>query len=100
MGSLHLILIEFIMKSFLLTSLVLICPELSLQFYSPPIQRSAPEPVCRQVPKEVCNQVPKTSYESVTKKQCREVPDTVCADVQERKCQITQRPVQETVSRK
>merc|ERR1712029_690122 len=31
---------------------------------------------------------------------CHKVPDTVCADVQERKCQITQRPVQQTVSRK
>ena len=90
------------MKCLLSAILVVTFSNLSLQFYSPPIQRAAPppEPVCRQVPKEVCNQVPKTTYESVTKKQCRNVPDTVCADVQERKCQISQRPVQETVSRK
>merc|ERR1712121_248063 len=99
MGSLHLLFIDINMKSLIIFSLVVVFAELSLQFYSPPIQRAAPEPVCRQVPKEVCNQVPKTSYESVTKKQCREVPDTVCADVQERKCQISQRPVQESVSR-
>merc|ERR1711872_130318 len=88
MGSLHLFLIDINMKSLITLSLVVVFAELSFQFYSPPIQKAAPEPVCRQVPKEVCNQVPKTSYESVTKKQCRNVPDTVCADVQERKCQI------------
>merc|ERR1711972_886486 len=89
MGSLHLSLIDINMKSLITLSLVVTFSNLSLQFYSPPIQRAAPppEPVCRQVPKEVCNQVPKTTYESVTKKQCRNVPDTVCADVQERKCQ-------------
>merc|ERR1712131_346325 len=100
MGSLHLF--SSTMKCLLSAVLVVTFSNLSLQSYSPPIQRVAPppEPVCRQVPKEVCNQVPKTSYESVPKKQCREVPDTVCADVQERKCQISQRPVQESVSRK
>merc|ERR1712112_754632 len=76
MGSLHLFLIDLIMKSLITLSLVVVFSDLSLQFYSPPIQRAAPEPVCRQV------------------------PNTVCADVQERKCQISQRPVQESVSRK
>merc|ERR1712112_492253 len=80
------------------------CSDLSHQFYAPHlIQRltsGSSSQNCRQVPKEVCNQVPKTTFESVTRKQCRTVPDTVCADVQDRKCQITQRPVQQTVSRK
>ena len=73
------------MKYLITVALVLTISNLSLQFYSPPVQRASPpppEPVCRQVPKEVCNQVPKTTYESVTKKECRNVPDTVCADVQ------------------
>ena len=70
------------MKNLIKAVLVISLSNLSLQFYSPPIERVAPEPVCRQVPKQVCNRVPKTTYESVTKKDCRSVPDTVCADVQ------------------
>merc|ERR1712193_467435 len=69
MGSL-LHLVSSTMKCLLSAVLVVTFSNLSLQFYSPPIQRAAPppEPVCRQVPKEVCNQVPKTTYESVTKR--------------------------------
>merc|ERR1712198_609730 len=67
MGSLHLF--SSTMKCLLSAVLVVTFANLSLHFYSPPIQRAAPppEPVCKQVPKEVCNQVPKTTYESVTK---------------------------------
>ena len=38
-------------------------------------------------------------FDAVSRRECHDVADTVCADVQERKCQISQRPVQETVSR-
>merc|ERR1712243_387107 len=92
------------MRFLLSAALILTFSSLSYQFYAPPLlQRlgaSSSQQNCRQVPKEVCNQVPKTTFESVTRQQCRTVPDPVCADVQERKCQITQRPVQQTVSRK
>merc|ERR1711955_100434 len=98
MGSPHQL--SHIMKYLITAFLLVTLSNLSLQFYSPPIQRVAPEPVCRQVPKENCKNIVKTIYESVPKKQCRNAPDTVCADVQERKCQITQRPVQESVSRR
>merc|ERR1712066_1091955 len=85
-----------IMKVILVSALVLALAEVSLQGYAPPVVR---KPVCRKVPKEVCEQVPKTIYDTVSRRECRDVADTVCADVQERKCQITQRPVQESVSR-
>merc|ERR1712098_1035728 len=44
-----------IMKNLITAVLVISLSNLSLQFYSPPIERVAPEPVCRQVPKQVCN---------------------------------------------
>merc|ERR1711910_276407 len=89
----------FKMKVFLVSALLLALAEVSLQIYVPPIVRKAPEPVCRKVPREVWEQVPKTIYDTVTRRECQDVADTICADVQERKCQISQRPVQETVSR-
>ena len=79
------------MKTVLASTLLLALFEVSLQGYAPQ--------VCRKVPKEVCEQVPKTIYDTVTRRECHDVADTVCADVQERKCQISQRPVQESVSR-
>ena len=87
------------MKTLLLSTVVLALAEVSLQGYGPPLVRTAPEPVCRKVPKEVCEQVPKTVYDTVSRRECHDVADTVCADVQERKCQISQKPVQETISR-
>merc|ERR1711936_902926 len=79
------------MKVIIVSSLLLALAEVSLQGYAPP--------VCRKVPKEVCEQVPKTIYDTVTRTECHDVTDSVCADFQERKCQISQRPVQESVSR-
>merc|ERR1712066_1030625 len=79
------------MKVILVSALLLALFEVSLQGFAPP--------VCRKVPKEICEQVPKTIYDTVTRRECHDVADTVCADVQERKCQITQIPVQESVSR-
>ena len=37
--------------------------------------------------------------DAVSRRECHDVADTVCADVQERKCQISQKSVQESVSR-
>merc|ERR1712066_1123252 len=87
------------MKTLISTALLLALFDLSFQGFAPPVIRPAPQPVCRKVPKEVCEQVPKTIYDTVTRRECHDVADTVCADVQERKCQITQIPVQESVSR-
>merc|ERR1711910_288787 len=87
------------MKILISSALLLALLDVSFQGFAPPVIRPAPQPVCRKVPKEVCEQVPKTIYDTVTRRECHDVADTVCADVQERKCQISQRPVQESVSR-
>ena len=71
-----------------------------IQGYAPPVAKTAaPEPVCCKVPKEVCEQVPRTVYDTISRRDCHDVADTFCADLQERKCQTSQKPVQEIVSR-
>ena len=88
------------MKTFIASCPLISLAEFSLQEYVPPVVRTAaPEPVCGKVPKKVYEEVPKTIDDTVPRRECFDVADTVCADVQERKCQISQKPVQETVSR-
>ena len=86
------------MKIVLATSLILaLAVDLSQQFYPPPFARQAtPQPTCRQVPKETCQQVPKTTFDTVKRRQCQDVADTVCTNANEKKCQISQKPVQDT----
>merc|ERR1719433_117993 len=80
------------MKTLITSVLLLAFLDISFQGY-------VPQPVCRKVPKEICEQVPKTTYDTVTRRECHDIADSVCADFQERKCQISQRPIQESVSR-
>merc|ERR1711874_620603 len=79
------------MKTVISSALLFALFDLSFEGFAPPVVRPAPQPVCRKVPK--------TIYDTVTRRECHDVADTVCADIQERKCQISQRPVQESVSR-
>ena len=80
------------MKTLITSVLLLAFLDISFQGY-------VPQPVCRKVPKEICEQVPKTTYDTVNGRECHDIADSVCADFQERKCQISQRPVQDSVSR-
>ena len=90
------------MMTFIASCLLISLAEFSLQGYARPVvMTDAPEPVYGKVPKKVCEEVPRTIYDTIPKRECYDIADSVCANIHEQKCRcrVSQKPVQETVSR-